>query len=220
MALPRPAYVALSLLDTALSASRRPVARRARWVTKPLLMPALAATRPLGDATLATSTRVAQGFSWGGDVALLGPGTKPFLVGAGSFGVAHLASLAGFVRVGDPSTSLRSRPSTKLLAGFGLLAAPLLAARAARKDPVIGAVAAAYAGLLVTTAAHALHLDPALPRQARLLTGAGMVLFVVSDTALAVRAFGPDEPGPRLGAVVMATYTAAQLLLAEGAARS
>ncbi len=40
----------------------------------------------------------AQVGGWGGDVALLGEGTKPFLVGAGSFGLGHVAYLTGFLR--------------------------------------------------------------------------------------------------------------------------
>lgn len=206
------AYVAAALLDTALAASS---SKQARRFTKPLLMPLLATAVPVDGAT-----RTAQAFSWGGDVALLGSGTKPFLAGTASFAAAHASSIRGFARVADPTTTLGSRTSTRSLAAVWLLAAPVLAARAARKDPVLGVAVAAYAGLLVTMAAHALHLDPALPRDSRWLSGAGALLFLVSDTTLAVRTFALEDPDPRLGAVVMATYTAAQLLLAEGAARA
>ena len=66
--------------------------------------------------------------------------------------------------------------------------------------------------------ATALHAD--LPPQARRLTAAGAVLFLVSDTLLGARQFLVEDSPQRLETVVMATYTTAQLLLAEGAARA
>lgn len=92
-------YAGLAVLDTALAGSTRRGARRLRFLTKPLLMPSLAAasaTSPRSSG-LRGSTLVAQGFSWGCDVALLAHGTPAFAAGAGSFGVAHLAYLSGFV---------------------------------------------------------------------------------------------------------------------------
>ena len=72
-------------------------AHRARFVTKPLLMPTLAASLVTNakaeDSPLRASTLVAQAGGWGGDVALLGEGTIPFLAGTGSFAVGHAAYL-------------------------------------------------------------------------------------------------------------------------------
>jgi len=96
------AYVGLAAVDTWLSGIADKKAHYARFVTKPLLMPTLTAslvTNPkAADSPLRTSTVAAQLGGWGGDVALLGEGTKPFLVGAGSFGLGHVAYLTGFVR--------------------------------------------------------------------------------------------------------------------------
>ena len=52
------------------------------------------------------------------------------------------------------------------------------------------------------------------------LTAAGAVLFMVSDTLLGFRKFVLTDAPPALETGVMATYTAAQFLLSEGAARA
>lgn len=100
----------------------------------------------------------------------------------------------------------------------------MLARGAARKDPVLEVAVVGYSGLLTAMAAHALKLDPTVPVAARRLIGAGALLFMVSDTALALRTFvltdGSAALDSMLEAGVMATYTLAQLLLSEGAVRA
>jgi uncharacterized membrane protein YhhN len=48
-------------------------------------------------------------------------------------------------------------------------------------------------------------------------TTVGGILFVISDTLFALRRLTPWLPSPRWGAAVMASYTAAQALLVDGA---
>jgi len=218
----RAAYVALAATDAVLAGTAGAWAHRARFLTKPLLMPTLAgslltssraARSPLRNGTL-----VAEAFGWGGDLALLRHGTRAFAAGTGSFGIGHIAYATGFVRRRDAATRLATRPATRALAGIWLLSAPPMSLGAARTAPVLGPAVAAYSALLTTMTATALHAD--LPPQARRLTAAGAVLFLVSDTLLGARQFLVEDSPQRLETVVMATYTAAQLLLAEGAARA
>ena len=206
----RAAYVALAATDAVLAGTAGAWAHRARFLTKPLLMPTLAgslltssraARSPLRNGTL-----VAEAFGWGGDLALLRHGTRAFAAGTGSFGIGHIAYATGFVRRRDAATRLATRPATRALAGIWLLSAPPMSLGAARTAPVLGPAVAAYSALLTTMTATALHAD--LPPPARRLTAAGAALFLVEDSP------------QRLETVVMATYTAAQLLLAEGAARA
>ena len=145
-------------------------------------------------------------------------GTRAFATGAGSFGVGHVAYAAGFVRRRDTTTSLATRPTSRALAAIWLLSAPPMSVGAARTAPVLGPAVAAYSALLTTMTATALHVDA--PPTARRLTAAGAVLFLVSDTLLGARKFLVADSPQRLETMVMATYTAAQLLLAEGAARA
>lgn len=217
-------YVGLAALDTALAGSSRPRAHRLRFLTKPLLMPTLAASRPASarepGSRLATATLAAQAFSWGGDVALLGAGTRAFATGTGSFGLAHVAYLSGFLSRADTSRPLLARPATKVLLGTWLVSTPVMARGAARTAPVLGFAVGGYATLLTAMAANALRLDATVPVAARRLTAAGALLFLASDTMLGLRKFVLTDPPPAMETAVMATYTAAQLLLSEGALRA
>ncbi len=217
------AFVGLAAVDTRLAGRPSRWAHRARFVTKPLLMPVLAgslATRaPAASSPLRTSTLLAQAGGWGGDVALLGGGTKPFLAGAGSFALGHVAYLTGF---------LRSRSATPVTAGAApravfaawALTAPPMAVMAYRQHHALGAPVLGYATVLAAVVVGAAHLDPALSPSSRRLTAAGAGLFMVSDTLLGIRKFMLESPPPVLETAVMATYAAAQFLLSEGAARA
>jgi uncharacterized membrane protein YhhN len=190
-------YVTLAAADVMLAAAGR---RRARWATKPLLMPVLAAgcDRP---------TRRALALSATGDVALLGHGRATFAVGLASFLAAHAAWIA----------ALRARASRRLLGRRPVLAAPYVVAFAGlnavlwprtgpHRLPVIVYSAALSAMSLVA-------LDTGDPRAA-----AGGAVFLASDALLALERFaGVDLPGHE--AWVMATYTSAQALLAAGGHR-
>jgi uncharacterized membrane protein YhhN len=79
---------------------------------------------------------------------------------------------------------------------------------------------AGYSAMLAGTVAAATQLDAALPRSARRATMLGAGLFMLSDSVLGARMFLLKDPPDRLESVVMATYTAAQFLLSEGAARA
>ena len=84
----------------------------------------------------------------------------------------------------------------------------------------MGAPVFGYATSLAAMVASANHLDPSLPTSARRLTAAGAGLFMLSDTLLGIRKFVLEDPPAGLETAVMATYTAAQFLLSEGASRA
>jgi uncharacterized membrane protein YhhN len=227
--LPTAAYVALSVADSAAAGlgHRSVVARRSRFVLKPALMPTLAlafldatrvGARP-DTRVLRTGTAVAQAFSWGGDVALLGRGERSFLTGVASFFAAHVAYVAAFGSVrGDRSEQHPAGLAAAL--GLWLTAGPTLSAAAGRKDPALRLPVGAYATILSAMFATSRMLGPTLPADARRTVQAGTVLFVLSDTVLAVQEFLLPERRPALESVVMATYTAGQGLIAAGVARA
>lgn len=217
------AYAALAALDSGLAASSAAAARRARKATKSALMPllaldtAVAATRP---SPLVRGVRGAQVLSWLGDVALLGSGDRRFLLGLGSFLSAHLGYIAAFTSARDP----RTRPGDPgVVAGALLFAAtgPVMARLAQRQDRALAVPVLLYAGVISTMLATATTLDRTLPPGARNRIVAGSALFVLSDTLLGIGRFAlPDRrPGP-LDTAVMATYTAGQWLIADGAGLS
>ena len=191
----RPAYLALAAVDTLLAATDR---SRARRVTKPLLMPALAAG---ADAP----TQRALALSWAGDVFLLSHDRRAFTAGLASFLAAHGAWVA----------ALRGRPGGGRLRRRPALGAPHVAAWLAlnavlwpRTGPDRWPVVA-YSTALTAMALTALDTgDDA--------AAAGGALFMASDGLLALERFAGVHLPAHEG-LVMASYTAAQALLARGA---
>jgi uncharacterized membrane protein YhhN len=214
------AYAGLAIADTWLAGSSNPRAHQARVLTKPLLMPTLAAslvTDPKAvDSPLRASTLVAQVGGWGGDLALMGHGTTPFAVGSGSFAIGHAAYITGFLR----HRSATPRPGPKAVAALWAVTTPGMVFGAYRQEKVLGPAIAGYSAMLAGTVAAATQLDPAIPKSARRATLLGAGLFMLSDSVLGTRKFLLKNAPPRVESVVMATYTAAQFLLSEGAARA
>ncbi|MCW2785562.1 MAG: hypothetical protein JWP74_2079 [Marmoricola sp.] len=214
------AYVALAAADTWLAGTSSERAHRARVLTKPFLMPTLMAslvTDPrASESPLFTSTLIAQAGGWGGDLALMGHSSKSFVAGSSSFAVGHASYMSGFLR----NRSATPLPGPKAVAGLWAVSAPGMIFGAARHDKALGPTIAGYSAMLAGTVATATQLDPALPRSARRATIAGAALFMLSDSVLGTRKFLLKSAPPRIESVVMATYTAAQFLLSEGAARA
>lgn len=168
-------------------------------VTKALLMPLLAAwvlarrgPRPLVWALL---------LSWGGDVALEIDGL--FLPGMALFATAHACYVTYFVREGALD-ALRRRPVVPVVyaALWAVLILVLWPGLGDLRLPV-----AAYSLLLTATAVTAAGHGRWI--------GAGGALFLLSDTLIAFEL--ADLPRlPAHGFLIMATYIAAQYLLASG----
>ncbi len=130
-----------------------------------------------------------------------------------------MAYLTGFLRQHGHS-GLREAAGPAVVAGSWALTAPVMAFMAARRNRELGGPVFGYATMLAAMAAAANYLDTDLPPSARRLTAAGAGLFMVSDTLLGFRKFAMTDPPAHLETAVMATYTAAQFLLSEGAARA
>ena len=213
-------YSALAATDTLLAGRDTTTARRLRYVTKPLLMPVLAtslvaSTRGRNDA-LRQATLTAQAFSWGGDLALMRPGTRAFLTGVGSFFGAHVSYVAAFASArehDDVNTTGLKAAGTAWVA-----AAPVMAIAAGRKDPNLRVPIAAYAAILATMFATSTVLDRQLPTRSRRGLVAGTSLFMLSDSLLGAREFLTKEHHGTLDTAVMATYAGAQYLISDAVA--
>nr|WP_037884195.1 MULTISPECIES: lysoplasmalogenase [unclassified Streptomyces] len=192
----------IALVAFAVAAAVDLISLLAGWhlghvIAKPLLMPLLVthmatrgAPRPLLAALL---------FGWGGDLALLFDADAAFLVGMGSFAVGHVCYLVLFGK----------RPANPLLGGAYLLA-------------LLGTVGLMWsdlpADLRIPVAGYSLLLTAMAFRSSALglRAGIGGALFLLSDTLIATGvAEWPQLPRPDFW--IMATYLAAQYLLATGA---
>lgn len=213
------AYAGLALVDTALSVSTKPTAHQARLLTKPLLMPVLAAslaTSP-GWSPARMPVLAAQAGGWVGDVALLSEERRPFVVGTAAFGVGHLAYLAAFVPRRRREPRLVDDPRARALATLWATTSPVVAWHARRTG--VAPVVAVYSATLTSMVIAATRLDRSQSATGRRLVAAGALLFLASDSTLGLRKFVLDDPSPLVEGAVMASYTAAQLLISEGAAR-
>ncbi|MFJ3857604.1 lysoplasmalogenase [Streptomyces sp. NPDC090085] len=165
-------------------------------IAKPLLMPLLVAhviTR--GAPRLLVAALL---FGWGGDLALLFDAEAAFLVGMGSFAVGHVCYLVLFGK----------RPANPLLGGAYLLALTgTVVLLWGDLPPDLRIPVAGYSLLLTAMAFRSSALG--------LRAGIGGALFLLSDTLIASGvADWPQLPRPDFW--IMATYAAAQYLLATG----
>ncbi|MFE9911273.1 lysoplasmalogenase [Streptomyces clavifer] len=169
----------------------------AHLVTKPLLMPLLAAYAVArGGPRLLTAALL---FGWGGDVLLMPGADAAFLAGMGSFAVGHVCYLRlfGRGRVALPA----GLAYAVLLVTFVVLLWPGLPGEL--RIPLTG-----YSLLLTAMA----WRSGALGRYAAL----GGALFLLSDALIATGIANWPQP-PAHDFWIMLTYLAAQYLLTRGA---
>jgi uncharacterized membrane protein YhhN len=177
--------------------------RRLRWLTKPALMPLLAATEVRRSDPLIVA---GLGLSWLGDVALLSEGEGPFTVGLASFLAAHLAYVVALAK--RRAGGMRKSPGlARVYAAAWLGLNLLLWPHTGRlRVPVV-----VYGSALVAMALAALETGDTQ-------ASAGGALFLASDSVLALDTFGVVKT-PGIDGLVMLTYAAAQPLIAHGARR-
>lgn len=198
---------------------------RLQWAAKPLMMPLLAADIATGRAEQAPVDRAlllgSLGAATVGDVLLIDPDDDRRLVaGASSFAVMQIGYATLWWRRGARPRPAVAAPRVLAWVGAGALlrtrapalAAPLSAygatlgtAAVLASDPVLAPGANTIAGLNVPDA------DP------RSRLGLGALLFTVSDGLIVVRRlFARGQRSRRvLEGIILATYGAAQFLLAD-----
>lgn len=214
------AFTGIAAADALLAGSAKPRAHKARVLTKPLLMPTLMASLATDEraaaSPLRTSTLVAQAAGWGGDVALIGDSPKNFALGSGSFAIGHAAYISGFAR----HRSATPRPGAKAVGLLWGASAPGMVFGATRQQRSLGPIIAGYSAMLAGTVASATQLGDDIPAPARRSSILGAGLFMLSDSLLGTRKFLLKNPPALMETAVMATYTAGQFFLSEGAARA
>ncbi len=175
-------------------------ATRLDRATKTVLIPALAIrlTGVRGHRRRRVALLVIEmALSWIGDLTI----DRSFRTGLGAFLAAHLCMIALFW------SGFRARLSPWSVLLLPWLVVMMVVLRPPRVTALYPAVVA-YATVLAAMAASA-------GRGGRRM-GVGGALFVVSDSLLAFRQFTPWFQARPWGAVVMASYLAAQLLLVDG----
>jgi uncharacterized membrane protein YhhN len=186
------------------------------FITKPLLMPALMAML-LVNANKKPGTVImlaALFFSWAGDVFLLMEYKAPllFIFGLSSFLITHILYIIYFTSIKNSAPSLlKKQPVFFLLVLLygGSLVWLLFPTLGDLKIPVL-----VYAAVICTMLLCSLHIFFKTDKKAAWLFVTGALLFVVSDSALAIDKF--YKPFSNAGIIIMLTYCAAQYYIITG----
>jgi uncharacterized membrane protein YhhN len=185
-------FATVAAVDAFLAATGRD---RQRWLTKPALMPVLIPGR-------SRAAQRALALSWAGDVALLGSSDGAFQAGLVSFLASHLAWIS----------ALNRQPGGGRLRANPALAIPPTAAVVAMNACLWPRTGPLRVPVVIYSAALLAMSLTALDQESPAATAGGL-LFLTSDALLALRKFGVVDL-PAGDGLVMATYAAAQALLA------
>lgn len=181
------------------------------WIGKPAATAILlAAVARRAEGKYGRAIAAGLGFSLIGDIFLMLPGDW-FLPGLIAFFAAHLAYIRGF------SLGIGIGRNRRLLVWFGLVALAIVALLWSGIPGALRLPVAGYAAVLGLMAAQALTRLRITRDRADALAAMGAVLFMASDTLLAVNRF--LDPLPLSPLWVLGSYFAAQGLIAQGALR-
>ena len=221
------AYLLVGLLNAIAVATQN---ASAVTFTKPLLMPLLALWLvaeqrrhwPIPQRWLL----VGLAFAWVGDLLLMGDSDLLFALGIAAFLGTQVSYLVAFTRFRGlhfrrniaaphkPATGLVQRHRVLLIpfgAYLALLVALVWPTAGDLRIPVV-----VYGLALTAMAAAALNLVGRMPSGPSWVAFGGAVLFVLSDSLIAMTSLGPWPEAPWLGALVMVTYVVGQGLIAVG----
>jgi len=188
--------------------------------TKPLLMPMLAAwlmmrSRPRGPHSFFRGAVLgALAFSTLGDVLLMFAGGVFFLLGLFFFLLAHLFYIGAFASISNLKRGYLNQNRGWLLPFFAFPVMLLFwlweGIPLGMKLPV-----SLYAGVITGMALSVLNMRGKLAESTFQSMMLGAVLFLLSDSLIALNMFGKPFEGARIA--IMATYIAGQFLLVRGA---
>ncbi len=178
-------------------------------ISKPLLMPLLGvfAFQKARENGLAMPKALigALFFSWLGDVILM---TGAFVFGLVAFLIAHIFYIA---------LNLRTRPIFSFDLKTAIFMTPLLLfsgymlSQIAKTSPIMMAPVSLYSTILCALFYTGLVAAKSLPKAESQVLMAGIILFIFSDSLIAINRF--IAPFEGAGAMIMATYIIAQYLL-------
>ncbi|MCB0914784.1 MAG: lysoplasmalogenase [Actinobacteria bacterium] len=188
------------------------------WARAPLLMPLIVLVtllwRPLPGLRVLIPLLAAQVFSWFGDIALASEGDY-FVLGVGMFLLAQVSYIATFL--GIPGNHLlRQRPV--VIVPYAVYLAVMLTL-VVPKAGDLALPLVVYGTTLTAMAVFAADTWARVPKPAGLLLLFGSILFVTSDSLIALTKFEVVPDNNPVAAVLIGTYCAAQIMLALGVLR-
>ena len=190
---------------------------------KVLLMPVLAFylwNRIEGNSknNLFLLSILALAFSYTGDIILMIPGNNPlfFIGGLVSFLVAHLFYTKLFTTVSPLSKNIINKNPIWIM-GIILFLTAFLSYLVPKIDASLKIPVIAYALIICTMLISTLNLKEKIGIRPHNMIVAGAILFVLSDSILAINKFDPTFQGMIfMHALVMITYISAQGFIIYG----
>jgi uncharacterized membrane protein YhhN len=195
------------------------------YVSKPMIMIWIALFFALHRKSIPSevykSTLAAFAFSWLGDILLLfsSKGMHWFLAGLVSFLVSQLLYIQVFsktIALSEKSSFIKSR--LYMVLGFLAYGIIVYSFIGENQEPVMKVAIIAYMFAILTMSAMALNRKGTCNHSSFLLVFAGSLLFLISDTLIAINKFYTPIPFERIS--VMGTYVAAQFLIMKGLIRN
>jgi uncharacterized membrane protein YhhN len=216
-------YILIGALDVAIEFSGH---TSLRYITRPLLMPVLIAFYALGAGALVKRDRLiisALVFSWFGDLALMAAGADNkilFLTGLVSFLVAHIFYINAYIIVRDRSAAMLLPkklwlviPIFAFLGGMLYLVLPTV-------PPDMWAPITVYALVIGTMSAFAMNRYGRVSDRSFALVFGGALIFMLSDSLIAINTFLCHGTLYMAGVWIMSTYIAGQYLIVKGMLRN
>ena len=208
------AFIVLTLIDIAGIISNFKILH---YIAKPLLIPALILLLLFSTTPIAPYKKLivtALFFSWLGDVFLLVENMNPlfFIFGLVCFLSTHIFYIIYFLRIPSSNISLLKRQPVLIASVicYGItLVWFLFPYLGDLKIPVM-----VYAAVICTMLLCSLHIYFKVNKPANSLFLSGALLFVLSDSLLAVNKF--YQPFAFAGVCIMLTYCAAQYFIVNG----
>jgi uncharacterized membrane protein YhhN len=190
---------------------------------KVLLMPVLALYlwNSIGEKSknnLFLLSILALAFSYSGDIILMIPGNNPlfFIGGLVSFLVAHLIYTKLFTTLSPLSKNILKKNPIWIIAIILFLTA-FLSYLVPKIDTTLKIPVIAYALIICTMLISTLNLKEKIGKRPHNMIVAGAILFVLSDSILALNQFDPAFQSITLmHALVMITYISAQGFIIDG----
>ncbi|WP_225411339.1 lysoplasmalogenase [Stigmatella hybrida] len=191
------------------------------FCSKGVLMPLLAAflyasTRGRSTSLPLRFLFLALGLCWAGDISLGLPGHDLFLVGMAAFGLAHLCYIRTFLD-GVQLKRLNRRDAVTYglpFAVYGYTLYPVIAAHMTGGNMRYRLPVLIYMALVLTSAISGLLRTFQFNSSSSTSVLAGAVLFVLSDSIVALSRF--VVPLPAMNFAIMGTYLFAQYLIVKG----
>ena len=191
------------------------------WARAPILMPFIIVftwlSKPTPTPRFFMMLLTAQVFSWLGDIALALGIDALFLVGVALFLCAQISYILTFRRI--PGNHLLKRRRW-VLAPYVVYWVAILALMLPRVEVALIVPLFIYGTVLISMAVFAVDTWDRVPRDAARMLVAGSILFVISDSMIALTKFGPLHSGAVEDTILIGTYCIAQILLALGVIRA